>query len=55
MSPTNLIKGKFRFEETGHPAIFFEDNAVGHLKSKIFLLIKNMLAWLAGPLIHKFN
>ncbi|MGD9108313.1 MAG: 3-dehydro-scyllo-inosose hydrolase [Gammaproteobacteria bacterium] len=36
MCPKNLIKGKFRFEETGHPAIFFEDNAVGHLKSKIF-------------------
>ena len=32
----SLIKGDFKFLTTGHPAIFFEDNAVGRLKYDIF-------------------
>ena len=32
----SLIKGDFKFLTTGHPAIFFEDNTVGHLKYDVF-------------------
>ncbi|MCK5154911.1 MAG: creatininase family protein, partial [Spirochaetales bacterium] len=31
-----MIKGDFKFLETGHPMIVFEDSAVGRLKKSVF-------------------